>query len=143
MDYTRSFAFDSPGTIKYGIGIAESVGEEVKRFGAKKVLIVTDKGIVKAGLLDKVLEYLKPSKVETIILDEAYYCIKDRQTGTVLVPFDKLTDSTRVSSDGKGMYIEFRTAGLPKNRQITVDLLIIDRGMERLIKLPDIDFRVV
>ena len=70
MDYTRSFAFDSPGTIKYGIGIAESVGEEVKRFGAKKVLIVTDKGIVKAGLLDKVLEYLKPSKVETIILDE-------------------------------------------------------------------------
>lgn len=91
----------------------------------------------------KAKSYKLPRDLETIILDKAYYCIKDRQTGTVLVPFDKLMDSTRVSSDGKGMYIEFRTAGLPKNRQITVDLLIIDRGMERLIKLPEIDFRVV
>ena len=78
-----------------------------------------------------------------MVLDKVYYRIKDRQTEQVLVPFDKVYDSTRVSTDGEGMYIEFRTAGLPRKRQLTVDLLVIDRGMERLIKMPEINFRVV
>jgi len=86
--------------------------------------------------------YKLPRKLQTIILDEAYYRIKDRQTGTIIVPFDKTRQSTRVSTDGDGMFIQFRTSGLPKNRQLTVDLLIVDRGMERLLKIPEIDFRV-
>ena len=87
--------------------------------------------------------YKLPRKLKTIILDEAYYRIKDKQTDTIIVPFDKTRKTTRVSTDGDGMFIQFRTSGLPKNRQLTVDLLVVDRGMERLIKIPEIDFRVV
>ena len=76
--YYRSFEFDSPTKIKYGIGIVESVGEEVRKFAAKKVLIVADKGIVKAGLVDKVRKFLKPSKAKALIFDEVEPNPKDK-----------------------------------------------------------------
>jgi alcohol dehydrogenase len=70
MDYYRSFTFDFAGAIKYGMGTANSVGEEAKKLGARRVLIVTDKGIVKAGLVDKSKQFLKLSKIETLVFDE-------------------------------------------------------------------------
>jgi hypothetical protein len=87
--------------------------------------------------------YKLPRRLETIIIDEAYYRIKDVQTGTIIVPFDKTYQSTRVSTDGNGMFVQFRTSGLPANRQLTIDLLLVDRGMDRLMKIPEINFRVV
>ena len=87
--------------------------------------------------------YKLPRKLETIIIDEAYYRIKDVQTGTIIIDFDKTYQSTRVSTDGSGMYMQFRTSGLPSHRQLTVDLLLVDRGMDRLVKVPEINFRVV
>jgi len=87
--------------------------------------------------------YKLPRKLETIIIDEAYYRIKDVQTGTIIIDFDKTHQSTRVSTDGNGMYMQFRTSGLPSHRQLTVDLLLVDRGMDRLVKVPEINFRVV
>ena len=94
-----------------------------------------------AGLSKKA--YKLPRKLETIIIDEAYYRIKDVQTGTVIIPFDKTYQSTRISTDGNGMFIQFRTSGLPAHRQLTIDLLLVDRGMDRLMKIPEINFRVV
>jgi len=65
----RKFAFNIPTRIEYGAGVVESVGEEVKKFAGKKVLIVADKGIVKAGLVDKVKEPLERSGLEMIVFD--------------------------------------------------------------------------
>ena len=87
--------------------------------------------------------YKLPRQLETIIIDEAYYRIKDVQTGTVIIDFDRTRQSTRVSTDGSGMYMQFRTSGIPANRQMTVDLLLVDRGLDRLMKIPEINFRVV
>ena len=91
----------------------------------------------------KLQAYKLPRTRKTIVVDKMYYRIIDVQTGTVIVPFEKVWNGTRVSTDGDGMYIDFRTDGLPKNRQLTVDLLVNDRGMERLVKVPEINFRVV
>jgi len=74
----KSFVFATPTKIKYGPGVAESVGEEVKGFNAKRVLIVTDKGIIKAGLVDKVLKSLKATKLDTVVFDEVEPNPKDR-----------------------------------------------------------------
>ena len=84
-----------------------------------------------------------PRSIKTIILDEAYYRIKDVQTGTILVPFDDERNSTKLSVDSEGMIIEFRTTGLPLLRPLTIDLLIKDEGFERLKELPSINFQVV
>lgn len=87
--------------------------------------------------------YKLPRKLQTIIIDEAYYRIKDVQTGKIVVPFDKTYQSTRVSTDASGMYVKFRTSGLPPRRQLTMDLLLVDRGLDKLVKIPEINFRVV
>ena len=87
--------------------------------------------------------YKLPRKRKSIVFDTAHYRLVDKETGTVVVPFDKITNSTRISSDADGMYISFLTAGLTKGRIYTIDILINDRGIERLMKLDDVSFTVV
>ena len=91
----------------------------------------------------KLKAYKLPREAETLVFDKAYYRIRSEDTNAVVVPFDKKTGSTRVSTDGDGMFVEFKTNGLPKNKQMTVDLLVIDRGTERMIPLPAVSFRVI
>jgi alcohol dehydrogenase len=54
----------------FGVGAIAKIGDVVQKFGAEKVLVVTDKGIVAAGVADKVLEALKAAGVETDVYDE-------------------------------------------------------------------------
>ena len=42
-------AFTIPPTVITGIGAAEQVGEQAKRLGGAKALVVTDPGISKLG----------------------------------------------------------------------------------------------
>ncbi|MCW3991396.1 MAG: iron-containing alcohol dehydrogenase [Candidatus Bathyarchaeota archaeon] len=43
-----------PSRVIFGIGAVERTGTEVKKMKAKNILIVTDRGVAKAGLADKV-----------------------------------------------------------------------------------------
>ena len=76
-------------------------------------------------------------------MDKAYYRIADKETGEIIVPFDKTRNSTRLSQDADGMYFSFFTSGLPKKRLYGVDLLISDGGVEKLVHLTDVSFMVV
>ncbi len=87
--------------------------------------------------------YKLPTRRQSLVVDEAYYRLVDKDTGTIIVPFDKSTNSTRLSKDSEGMYISFLSAGLSKGRIYTLDLLLIDQGIERLIHLNDVSFMVV
>lgn len=87
--------------------------------------------------------YKLPRRRKSEVFDTAHYRLVDKETGVVIVPFDKQRNSTRVSTDASGMYISFLTAGLPKGRTYTVDLLVNDQGIERLINLNDVSFTVV
>jgi len=66
----KTFVFDSPTKIIYGAGVVDTIGDEVKNFNAKKAMIVTDKGIIKAGLLEKIKESLHASGLQLLIFDE-------------------------------------------------------------------------
>ncbi len=87
--------------------------------------------------------YKLPRKKDSMVFERAWYRVMDKETKTVIVPFDKKRNSTRLSSDADGMYISFLTAGLPKGRTITLELLVDDQGIERLFKLDDVSFTVV
>ena len=86
------FMFDIPTLIKFGAGVADSVGEEAKKLAAKKVLIVSDKGVVKAGLVDKVSQLMKTSVVEHQIFDDVEPNPKDKdiEKGTALARYEKI-----------------------------------------------------
>jgi len=48
-----------------GNGSANRIGEEVKATGARRVLLVTDRGVVKSGISGRVVESLKKRELQT------------------------------------------------------------------------------
>lgn len=59
--------FQTVPRIIYGVGSVEQVGEEAKRLGAKKVAVVTDPGLIDAGIDQPVMESLKAANLETVL----------------------------------------------------------------------------
>ncbi len=60
-----SLNFDQPRRIIFGPKSSEQVGTEAKRLGGKKVLIVTDTNVEKAGLSGRVQEFLEKAGLKT------------------------------------------------------------------------------
>jgi alcohol dehydrogenase class IV len=58
-----------PPVLITGSGSSEKVGEEGKKLGVKKALIVTDQIMVKLGVLEGVKKALEQSKIQFIIYD--------------------------------------------------------------------------
>jgi len=73
----KPFSFELPTRIEYGIGIIEKLKEELEKFQAKKVVIITDSGIMKAGLVNRVTSILDTSGIEYRIYDEVEANPKD------------------------------------------------------------------
>jgi len=60
INVARVAFFDQPRRIIFATGaVQEFVGPEAKRLGGKNVLVVTDKGVKKAGMADTVVDLLK------------------------------------------------------------------------------------
>ncbi len=62
--------FLSPTKIILGNGAASQAGEEVRKLGGKRALIVTDNGVLKAGLSGGVEKSLKARKIDFGIFDK-------------------------------------------------------------------------
>ncbi|WP_438315237.1 iron-containing alcohol dehydrogenase [Sporosarcina sp. FA9] len=62
--------FRTPDLLIMGTGSIKQIGEEAKKLGSSKALIVTDKIIVSTGLLDKVTKSLTDSGISFEINDE-------------------------------------------------------------------------
>ncbi len=73
----NSFGFELPTRIEYGLGSINKLGDELKKLNSRRVLIVTDKGIVKAGLVKKVTDILEESNVNYTIFDDVEANPKD------------------------------------------------------------------
>lgn len=56
--------------ITTGIGSVETIGKEIQTAGMKKVLIVTDQGIVRAGRLKDVTVVLENQKISYVVFDK-------------------------------------------------------------------------
>ncbi len=62
--------FSTTPRIVMGPGSVKTIGTEVKARGAKRVLIVTDKGVIGAGLLKSIEESFKAAKVKYAVFDK-------------------------------------------------------------------------
>lgn len=66
----NNFDFILPTKIRYGRSIVQVLGEELKILKAKKVMIITDKGLVHAGLVNKITALIKAEGLSYIIYDD-------------------------------------------------------------------------
>jgi alcohol dehydrogenase len=64
------FTFYLPTKLVHGANSTGETGREFKALGATKALVVTDKGVKGAGLVDGVLESLEKSGVPFVLFDE-------------------------------------------------------------------------
>jgi len=64
------FEFQAKTRILFGVDKVKQLGEEVNALAAQKVLIVTDKGIVDAGVLEKVTQPLTEAGIDFAVHDE-------------------------------------------------------------------------
>lgn len=66
----KTSIFFSPNKVILGKGAAQQAGSEVKTLGGKKVLIVTDPGVVQAGLVQVILDALKSQGIKYEVFDK-------------------------------------------------------------------------
>ncbi|MDH5795271.1 MAG: iron-containing alcohol dehydrogenase, partial [Candidatus Bathyarchaeota archaeon] len=62
--------FCTAGKIKFGDEAVEEAGWEAKRLGGSRILVITDRGIAKAGLADKVKSSLEKENLEVNVFDD-------------------------------------------------------------------------
>jgi len=60
--------FKISGRIKFGLNAVEELGSDIRSFPGEKVVIITDQGIKKAGILDYVEDVIKD--FDFVIFDE-------------------------------------------------------------------------
>ena len=65
-EYTLTF----PIWVEFGTGVSQKAGQLVESQGWKKALIVTDQGIIDAGLLDGIQSALEENGIEQTVYDE-------------------------------------------------------------------------
>ena len=64
-----AYQFQTPTKIISGIGSTAEIIKELNAINAKKVLLITDPGLVQAGIAQQVVEMLKQAAVEVEIFD--------------------------------------------------------------------------
>ncbi len=67
VDTLRSYVL--PTVIKHGLGALKHLPDEVKALGVRRPMLVTDQGLVKAGLVDEAMNILRKGGVDLALFD--------------------------------------------------------------------------
>jgi len=70
VDLKTNFTHHFPGLIELGNGSLAKLGEIIKEQGGKKALVVTDPGVLAAGLVGKVTDVLEAAGIEAVVFSE-------------------------------------------------------------------------
>lgn len=85
---------------------------------------------VLVNIFDQSSPYMSLTKVPIvtpgIVLKNVFYQIRDAVTKEPIIPFDDIKNSTKVSSDSKGMFFNFYTSSLSIGKTYIIDIMIID-----------------
>lgn len=69
MPYT-DFSFSVPGQVRFGVGIIKQIPDELVKNGINNVLVVSDPGVVKAGLTGEMFGLLREAGVTFTLFDQ-------------------------------------------------------------------------
>lgn len=64
-----SFTFILPTNIRYGCGVSKEINQLLNEFKARKILLISDPGLVKLGLHKKILDLITNDKVVILFSD--------------------------------------------------------------------------
>ncbi len=84
-------SFEVPTVVKHAPGAIECLADEIKGLGGKRPMLVTDQGLVKAGLVEEATKNLKANNVDYVLFD-----------GVVANPPIKLVDDAAATYKAEG-----------------------------------------
>lgn len=84
-----------------------------------------------------------PYEKKSEIFDQMYYRVRDAVDGKIIIDFDKVNNSTKLSTDEDGMFFTFYTDSLPKGRIYAFDFLIRRNNRDTVIQDAASNFRIV
>lgn len=119
----------------FGVGAIGQIGDAIKEYGAEKVLVVTDKGLIAAGVADEALNAIRDAGLEVDVFDgtgrEAPVSVINELVGLIREGGYGLL----VAVGGGSTMDTTKTAGhLALNEELTVQDLITAKPFKR--KLP-------
>ena len=84
-----------------------------------------------------------PIRRETVIFENVFYRVVDVDSNELIFDFGEKDNSTRVSTDGNGMFFDFHMDVLPAGRSYTFEYLIDDQQTRKIVKDRNVIFRVL
>ena len=109
MNKINSFEFVLPTRIVYGEGSIKKIPDEIAKMNHIKPLIVTDKGLITAGVTKKITDILEESNIEYAVFDGIQPNPRDT-TVTEAAQFARENDIDMLIAIGGGSSIDTATA---------------------------------
>jgi choline dehydrogenase len=111
-------AFQVPTVVKHAPGALACLADEVRALGGKRPMLVSDRGLVSAGLVDEVTKVLKAARMDYVLFD-----------GVVPNPDIKLVDDAAVvfKSEGCDSLIGFG-GGSPMDTAKSIGVVVENGG---------------
>ncbi|MDR2443439.1 MAG: iron-containing alcohol dehydrogenase [Deltaproteobacteria bacterium] len=124
----NSFVVRAPSTIHFGQNVATKVGEEAKRFGAKRPLLVTDPFINSSGVLEPIVASLKAASLTSAI----YYGVDKEPTmehveECLKTQIDEKCDLLIAVGGGSPIDVAKAVSFLATNKGVIQDYMGIDK----------------
>ena len=69
MENIKAYQVRFPRGVHFGLGVSEKIGEIVKSYGGKNALIVTDRVLGPAGIIEKISRSLSGAGVQSVVYD--------------------------------------------------------------------------
>jgi alcohol dehydrogenase class IV len=70
VDYNRTFSYELPTKIEFGVGVSERVAERVAGCRGGRVLLVVDPGVLDAGVADKIVDTLENASMPYVLFSD-------------------------------------------------------------------------
>lgn len=70
MEKINSFEFVLPTRIRFGQGVSGEIANEIKKMGHARPVVITDKGLIKTGIVSKITESFEKCGMEYAVFDE-------------------------------------------------------------------------
>lgn len=85
----------------------------------------------------------KPTELAGVVLPHVFFSIKEVTSNKIVVPFDDVKNSTKVSSDSDGMFFMLKTDTLTAGRTYVIDILVKLNGVKNVYQNASPIFKII
>ncbi len=116
---------NAPGPAHYIVS-ALNLSQEYKKSDMARIRIhVEDVNSPYAKFVKKF--FVTPS----FIPEKAYYAIRDSISNEIVVDYDDVYDSTRLSSDASSLWFDFHMSNLYEGHLYEIDIMLVENGLKK------------